>query len=393
MKDTHPLYEWIFEIRDILAERIPEKQGNFIVLVAWGSASGKTSLIAKRIQEQYKDESILLSMDNYYRGWDYYKKHNLNFDQPEALNLDLFFEHLSLLKEWKTVRIPEYDFKNGKPIMDAIEVAPKKVIIVEWLFALHEKIEKVGDFKVFVDLGTHGRILRRIFRDVTRTWQNPNEILKYFLDTVEPMHQKYIEPTIESADIVVSNEYIPFIESRNTRFKEFQLKFDITNENKEYISELLLSNGWDYLWRNNQEDTYFNPRYKDNSFDLDDEIVMIRRFSYNDRYILTYKGPNYETEVSERYVLSFFIDTEVYESFKDLNWEETQVYTKERSNYYFYGNLFSVDVFESWEVYLEVRIKDDSKVSMKELESILTKMWLDMKAWKSDSYLEIFSEK
>ena len=303
-----------------------------------------------------------------------------------------FFEHLSCLKSGKTVRIPEYDFKNGRPIMDAIEIRPKKVIIVEWLFALHEKIESVWDYKVFVDLWTHGRILRRIFRDVTRTGQNPNEILKYFLETVEPMHQKYIEPTISSANIIVSNEYIPFIESRDAKFQEYQLKFDISDLNKEYISELLLSSGGDYLWRNHQEDTYFNPTYKDHAFDLDDEIVMIRRFAYNDRYILTYKWPNYEKDISKRYLLSFFIDTEVYDAFCDLEWEETKIFTKERSTYYFYGNLFSVDVFETWEVYLEVRIKDDTEWAREELAKILEKMWLDMNKGESESYLELMSK-
>ncbi|MCH2188764.1 hypothetical protein MK079_02975, partial [Candidatus Gracilibacteria bacterium] len=146
MKKTYPLYEGIFELRDIIKAQLETSQDNYILLVAGGSASGKTSLIAKRIQEKYPDDSILLSMDNYYRGWDYYKKYNLNFDQPEALNLDLFFEHLSALKSGKTVRIPEYDFKNGCPIMEAIEIQPKKLIIVEGLFALHEKIVGVGDY-------------------------------------------------------------------------------------------------------------------------------------------------------------------------------------------------------------------------------------------------------
>ncbi|MCH2188880.1 CYTH domain-containing protein, partial [Candidatus Gracilibacteria bacterium] len=219
------------------------------------------------------------------------------------------------------------------------------------------------------------------------------EILKYFLDTVEPMHQKYIEPTITSADMVVSNEYIPFIESRHTKFKEYQLKFDISDVKKELLSEILLSHGGDYLGRNHQEDSYFNPSYKDHAFDLDNEIVMIRRFAYNDRYILTYKGPNYDRDISERYILSFFIDKELYESFHALEWEEVKTFSKERSNYYFYGNLFSIDVFESGETYLEIRIKDRSEDSRKQLEALLQKMGLDITQGISDSYLEIFTNK
>ena len=98
MKPAQALYEWIFTIKKHLKDVVGNHEGNFIVLVAGGSASGKTSLIAKRIQEQYSHDSVLLSMDNYYRWWDYYKEHNLNFDQPEALNLDLFFWAFKLSK-------------------------------------------------------------------------------------------------------------------------------------------------------------------------------------------------------------------------------------------------------------------------------------------------------
>gem|GEM_PF-1204126 len=88
-------------------------------------------MVAKKIYNSYKDNAILLSMDNYYRGKEYYEKYNLNFDQPEALNLDLFFEHLEKLKNGEKVRIPEYDFINSRPILNAIEVEPKKIIIIE----------------------------------------------------------------------------------------------------------------------------------------------------------------------------------------------------------------------------------------------------------------------
>jgi len=39
-------------------------------------------------------------MDNYYRGPSFMKEHpEYNFDQPEVLNLDLFFKHLKALKK------------------------------------------------------------------------------------------------------------------------------------------------------------------------------------------------------------------------------------------------------------------------------------------------------
>ena len=198
-------------IENISREILKNDKKIFIVLVAGWTASWKTSAVAKKINEAFSDSQIL-SMDNYYRWADYCKKYNLNFDQPEALDLDLFFHHLEILKQAKSVKIPEYDFKNSVPIYDKITIKPTKIIIVEWLFALNEKIENLWDYKIFVDLWVHSQILRRLFRDVDRTWEKPKNILKYFLDVVWEMHKKYIEPTKQNADIILLNDYTPDLE-------------------------------------------------------------------------------------------------------------------------------------------------------------------------------------
>jgi uridine kinase len=70
-------------------------------------------------------------MDNYYRGPSFMAEHkDYNFDQPEVLNLDLFFKHLKDLKKGNDVMIPDFDFKND-PKMDAIKIKSSKIIIVE----------------------------------------------------------------------------------------------------------------------------------------------------------------------------------------------------------------------------------------------------------------------
>lgn len=95
-------------------------------------------------------------MDNYYRGhrfMDEQKKlgNNLNWDQPEALNLDLFYEHLSQLKQGNVIYTPEYDFKT-EPVFNALEIHPSKIIIIEGLFALDDNIAKLGNLNIFVDI-------------------------------------------------------------------------------------------------------------------------------------------------------------------------------------------------------------------------------------------------
>jgi uridine kinase len=47
---------------------------------------------------------------------------------------------------------------------------------------------------------------------------------------VEPMHSKYIEPTKKSANIIVSNDYNPNIEAKNSEVKESNLKFELQED-------------------------------------------------------------------------------------------------------------------------------------------------------------------
>lgn len=389
MKSTYPLYEWLFLAEEKLKEIIRSKEWNIVVLVAGGSASWKTSMIAKKLFNSYKENAVLLSMDNYYRWKEYYKEHNLNFDQPEALNLDLFFMHLEKLKNGEKVKIPEYDFINSRPILDAIEVEPKKIIIIEWLFALHEKLVKLWDFKIFVDLWAHGRILRRIFRDVERTNQRPKEILDYFLSTVEPMNEKYIEPTKQNADIIISNEYIPFVESRDTRAKDLQMKFDVSGISTEKISDVVLRRWGQYFWATDLIDYFFSFDYGDNKKDFDNEIIFIRRFEFW-KYLFTYKGPLKKWEKAEfRYSVSFFVEADVLEAFRKIYWNDMRILSRKRHVYYINANIFCIDNFENWKDFVEVKFYKYTKKEKKVIWNIFKELCLDLDFWVCKYYIDL----
>ncbi len=63
-----------------------------IVLVAGGSASGKTSQVAQKLFDACEGTAIIISMDDYYRGATYDREHDLNFDQPEAIDITLLID-------------------------------------------------------------------------------------------------------------------------------------------------------------------------------------------------------------------------------------------------------------------------------------------------------------
>lgn len=376
MQKMYELQEGVFKSIEIIKEQIEKNDWNIIVLIAWWSASWKTSQVAKRILDHFDSTAIMLSMDNYYRGKEYYDKYKLNFDQPEALNLDLFFEHLSKLKNWETVNIPEYDFKNSSPILDKIEVVPKKIIIIEWLFALYDKIATLWDIKIFVDLWTHWRILRRILRDIKRTGQKPQDILDYFLDTVEPMNDKYIEPTKINADFIISNEYNPYLEANQTNILDLQKKYNISDASSEKIFEILLKIWAQYLGDVEYTDYYFSPDYIDSREVWNSEILFIRKIAFW-KYILMYKWPlSKDKEYEERNIINFFVDADTVEEFREIYGDDIVIISRKRSSYFYNWILIFVDFFENWDKSMELKFEKYDENTKTKVDNIFKELCL-----------------
>lgn len=57
--------------------------------------------------------------------------------------------------------------------------------------------------KVFVDTDSDIRLIRRLKRDISQRGRNIGGIIKQYNKFVKPAFEQYIEPTVQSADIVV----------------------------------------------------------------------------------------------------------------------------------------------------------------------------------------------
>ncbi len=385
-KKSYLLEQWVYELKKYIKVKLEKTSKPIVILIAWGTASWKTSAVASKINSAFKDSQIL-SMDNYYMGPSFMKAHSeYNFDQPEALNLDLFFKHLKSLKKAEDVMIPSFDFKND-PIMDAIKIKASRIIIVEWLFALSNKISKLWDIKVFVDLGSHSQILRRLFRDVERTWNSPKDILKYFLWVVSPMHKKYIEPTRDNADFILLNDYIPELESQNAKIKESKLKFKLNwseNHNKDRLSEIIHKLWGSYVWKIEQTDYFFDPNW---NYKKTWEVLKIRKIGFW-RYFFTYFWPkNGKKAYDDRYTMKFFIDYPTLEAFKSVfpvDWIEV---SKIRRNFFIWWVLVILDELENGDKYLVFKFDEKNKRLI--ILEILEHLWIDARTWIKKSYYEL----
>ena len=61
------------------------------------------------------------------------------------------------------------------------------------------------DIKIFVHADSDERLIRRLKRDIAERGRDLDEVLLRYQSTLKPMHQQFIEPMKEYADIIIPN--------------------------------------------------------------------------------------------------------------------------------------------------------------------------------------------
>src|SRR5262249_21153754 len=145
--------------------------------------------------------------DNYYRAQSHLplsQREAVNYDHPDALELDLLSAHLDLLRAGQHVDRPTYDFTIHDRAATGMRVAPAPIIVVEGILVLaDERLRARFDVKVFVDTDSDIRLMRRIRRDLEHRGRTFAQIRKQYYETVRPMHNAFVEPTKRFADIII----------------------------------------------------------------------------------------------------------------------------------------------------------------------------------------------
>ncbi len=177
----------------------------FIVGVAGGSGSGKTTF-ARKVLEQSASAGIsglMFSLDNYYRPLGHLsleERREHNFDHPHALDFDLALQQLDALRAGRAVEQPVYDFKDYTrgPKPKVVETA--QLIVVEGLYALYQKefLDRY-DCRIFVSTGIATAALRRISRDIVERGRDVDGAKHQILTTVLPMYESFVKPTTRNA--------------------------------------------------------------------------------------------------------------------------------------------------------------------------------------------------
>lgn len=177
-----------------------------IIGIAGGTGAGKTT-VANQIKERLGDEAVIISQDSYYKDLSSMtaeERRQVNFDHPDSIEFSLLKKHLLELKKGNVIKVPIYDFASDTRTKAVSQVSPTDIIIVEGtlLLAIAE-IRDLVDIKVFLDVKDDLRLLRRIKRDIEERGRTIASVQKQYLTTVRPMHQMFVAPSKQYADIII----------------------------------------------------------------------------------------------------------------------------------------------------------------------------------------------
>ena len=181
-----------------------------IIGIAGGTGSGKTTVVHQIMNELPQTEVGIISQDSYYKeniGLAYEERALINFDHPRAIDFALLVSQLKDLKDGKTVNQPVYSFVTHNRTDDVVVTHPRKVMIVEGILILaNPELRELFDIKIYVHADSDERLIRRLKRDIAERGRDMEEVLNRYQTTLKPMHEQFIEPTKQFADIIIPND-------------------------------------------------------------------------------------------------------------------------------------------------------------------------------------------
>ncbi len=178
----------------------------FLIGVAGGTCSGKTTLSEKLAVLAGGEHLALIKLDSYYvssHDTPFVDRERMNYDHPDAFDWQLLNDHLAALAAGATVPVPVYDFTIHDRSNEVRMVKPASIVVVEGILVLWEpRLRERFDLKVFVDTDADLRFIRRLKRDVAERGRTPDSIMQQYLETVRPAHEQFIEPSKRHADVI-----------------------------------------------------------------------------------------------------------------------------------------------------------------------------------------------
>jgi uridine kinase len=179
----------------------------YVVGIAGGTGSGKTTVAEKLASAMPPGRCVTLDHDAYYRDQGHLEpddREAINYDHPSALDSALLALHLRELRDGSTIEAPIYDFATHTRRRETRTVVAARVILVEGILVFAEPaLREQMDIKIFVDTDADIRLMRRIRRDLEERGRTFQSVRDQYHATVRPMHLEYVEPSKRWADLII----------------------------------------------------------------------------------------------------------------------------------------------------------------------------------------------
>lgn len=203
-------------------------RGVRMVLISGPSSSGKTTS-AKRLGIQLGVlglNPVLISLDDYFVDRERTPKDadgEYDYEALEAIDLELFNDHLRRLTGGESVDIPRYDFITGRRTWHnaPLRLDERSILIIEGIHGLNPRLTpSIPDglkFRIYVSCftsvamdnlsriaTTDNRLLRRLTRDYTQRGADALATLSRWA-SVRRGEERHIFPYQENADVMLNS--------------------------------------------------------------------------------------------------------------------------------------------------------------------------------------------
>ena len=194
-----------------------------LIGVAGDSGCGKSTFL-RRLTDLFGEEFMtVICLDDYHSlDRNGRKAAGVTALDPKANNFDLMYEQIKSLKEGHSIMKPIYNHETG--LIDPPEkIEPNKVVVIEGLHPLYdERVRKLIDFSVYLDISDEVKVNWKIQRDMEERGHTYADVIAS-INARKPDFTAYIEVQKQYADVVIQVLPTKLIDDKESKLLRVRL--------------------------------------------------------------------------------------------------------------------------------------------------------------------------